>query len=211
MMKPVNTKLRSINTKFWDDSYIIELEPKEKLLFLYLLSNPLTNLAGVYEITFKKVSFDTGLDLKEVKEIFNKFQKDKKIIYSNGFIVIKNFLKNQSCNDTMLKNVEKTVKQLPSNIKKTYIDFVKPSIAYHSLSIPYDNLREIESEIESEIEKEDEIEKELEGESKGEGKQKAVSKRSTKTKIQNISNHNKKKYDWSKQHLQPLNVISNGQ
>lgn len=178
MMKPVNTKLRSINTKFWDDSYIIELESKEKLLFLYLLSNPLTNLAGVYEITFKKISFDTGLDLNEVKEMFDKFQKDAKIIYSDGFIIIKNFLKNQSCNDTMLKNVEKTVKQLPSNIRKIYIDFVKPSIAYHSLSIPCNILREIESE--DEIEIEDEIEKETEGESKGEGTRKTVSKENTK-------------------------------
>lgn len=176
-MKPVNTKLRSINTKFWDDSYIIELETKEKLLFLYLLSNPLTNLAGVYEITFKKISFDTGLELKEVKEIFSKFEKDKKIIYSNGFIIIKNFLKNQSCNETMLKNVEKTVNQLHSNIKKIYIDFVKPSIAYHSLSIPCDNLREIESE--SEIEKEDEREDEQEREVQ-KGKPKTVSNENTK-------------------------------
>jgi hypothetical protein len=184
-MKPVNTKLRSINTKFWDDSYVIDLVPNEKLLFLYLLTNPLTNLAGVYEITFKKISFDTGLELKDIKEVFSKFEKDKKIIYSNGFIIIKNFLKNQSCNDTMLKNVEKTVNQLPSNIKKFYIDFVKPSIAYHSLSISCDNLREIESE--SEIEKEDEIEKEMEGESKGEGKQKAVSKPNTKKNNKGLS------------------------
>ena len=33
-------KQRYINTKFWRDSYIEDLDPIEKLLFLYLLSNP---------------------------------------------------------------------------------------------------------------------------------------------------------------------------
>ena len=48
MGKAHQDKHRYIKTKFWDDSYIIELNPHEKLLFLYLITNPLTNIAGVY-------------------------------------------------------------------------------------------------------------------------------------------------------------------
>ncbi len=53
-------KQRIVNTKFWDDSYITRLTPTEKLLFLYLITNPLTNISGVYELPLKRVAFDTG-------------------------------------------------------------------------------------------------------------------------------------------------------
>ena len=51
-------KHRYINTHFWKDNYIINLDPTEKLIYLYLLTNPLTNIAGVYEINIKEISID---------------------------------------------------------------------------------------------------------------------------------------------------------
>jgi hypothetical protein len=55
-------KLRSVNTRFWEDPFVEELTPSEKLLFLYLLTNPLANLLGIYEITIKRISYDTGYE-----------------------------------------------------------------------------------------------------------------------------------------------------
>ena len=43
------SKQRSVDTCFWDDRYITQLDPSEKLLFLYLLTNTLTNICGVYQ------------------------------------------------------------------------------------------------------------------------------------------------------------------
>ena len=62
----MSEKLRSVNTKFWDDPFIEDLPPTEKLLFLYLLTNPLANLLGIYEITVKRISYDTGLSREAV-------------------------------------------------------------------------------------------------------------------------------------------------
>ncbi len=167
-MKPVNTKLRSINTKFWDDSYVIDLSPLEKYLFLYLLTNIHTNLAGVYEITSKKIAFDTGLEKIEIEKILKKFSDDKKIIYQDGFIIIKNYLKNQSFNSSMIKNVEKTINQLPPNIKNTFLAFVNPSKILNSLSTA-SNILSTACDSVRQIENENEIEKEREGEKEGEG------------------------------------------
>jgi len=36
---------RVINDSFWTDPYIEELTSDEKLIFLYLISNPLCNIA----------------------------------------------------------------------------------------------------------------------------------------------------------------------
>jgi len=41
----VQWKKRYISTKFWDDEFIVNLDPIEKLLFMYFLTNPLTNVA----------------------------------------------------------------------------------------------------------------------------------------------------------------------
>src|SRR5436309_789071 len=53
---------RLVNTNFWKDTYIIDLDPTQKLLFLYFLTSPRTSLAGVYEISLREAAFDTGID-----------------------------------------------------------------------------------------------------------------------------------------------------
>lgn len=163
MMKPINTKLRSINTKFWDDSYIIELTPIEKLVFLYMLTCPLTNLAGVYEISVRRISFDTGIEPAMIEKTLKKFESDRKMFYQDGFILIFNHLKNQSLNDNMMTNVKNTIINLPLSIKREYFNKVKPLKAFESLWKV-----EVEVEVESEIEGEGEKEVEVEPESEKE-------------------------------------------
>lgn len=121
-------KQRYINTHFWDDSYVVELDPIEKLLFLYFLTNPLTNIAGAYEVSLRRVAFDTGIDREMIVKILARFETANKIIYRDGWILITNFIKNQSLNPKMLKGVEDVVSDCPEWIKETL------SIAYQSLS-----------------------------------------------------------------------------
>ena len=72
-------KKRMIDTRFWDDNYIITLSPVEKLLFLYLITNPLTLICGVYEIAIRRIVFDTGISESEVLEKLEKFGRDGKV------------------------------------------------------------------------------------------------------------------------------------
>jgi len=43
-------KLRCVNTKFWEDPFVEELNATGKLIFLYLITNPLTNLYYIVKI-----------------------------------------------------------------------------------------------------------------------------------------------------------------
>ena len=90
------SKNRYVNTIFWEDDYTANLDPSEKLLFLYLLTNSCTNIAGVYQITPKRIACDTGLDRDMVLKIIDRFQDDNKVLYSNGWMIIKNFIKKSS-------------------------------------------------------------------------------------------------------------------
>jgi hypothetical protein len=115
------SKNRMIDTKFWDDSYIINLDPIEKLLFLYFLTNPLTSICGIYEITLKRVAFDTGVDKDMILKILNRFDIDNKIKYIDSWIIIKNFIKNQKQsdneNDKVNIGIQRALEKIPEKIK----------------------------------------------------------------------------------------------
>ena len=131
---------RWVNTKFWDDNYIISLDPSEKLLFLYFITNPLTNLTGIYEISFRRIAFDTGFDKEMIDKIIKRFSKDNKIYYVDGYVYILNFTKNQRYKGEKLEIAqEKELKSIPDDIltkiKQIQIPYQYP---INTLSIPYD-------------------------------------------------------------------------
>jgi DNA-binding MarR family transcriptional regulator len=74
-------KQRYVRTNFRTDSYIEILSPDEKLIFLYLLTNESTNLCGIYEISLKRIAFETGVKLESVVSIIDKFSEDKRIFH----------------------------------------------------------------------------------------------------------------------------------
>lgn len=121
-------KQRYINTRFWDDGYISSLDPIEKLLFIYFLTNPLTEICGAYEIPLKRVALDTGIDRDMVQKILNRFADEDKIIYRDGWILVCNFIKHQSINPKVTQGIESAVNRCPDWIKD------RLSIAYDSLS-----------------------------------------------------------------------------
>lgn len=109
---------RLVNTNFWKDIYIIDLDPSQKLLFLYFLTNPKTTLAGVYEISLREVAFDTGIDRDMVGKILNKFCMDGKMYYENNWIVLRNFIKHQRMNPSIKIGIEKAIGELPDWLQK---------------------------------------------------------------------------------------------
>lgn len=123
-------KRRIINTKFWSDNYITNLDPSEKLLFLYFLTNPYTNISGAYEISIRQIALDTGFDKEMVEKIIKRFSKDNKIYYLHGYVVIKNFIKHQEKNPKVRIGIENEAKNLPEDIKNIVYD----SLSYLNLN-----------------------------------------------------------------------------
>ena len=80
-----------IYTKFWYDNYVSSLNAKEKLLFIYLISNEKVTICGIYEMPDKYILLDTGIRLKELNTIKQKFMDDGKFAFIDGWIKIMNF------------------------------------------------------------------------------------------------------------------------
>jgi len=112
------SKNRYVNTEFWDDGWIKKLKVDEKFLYLYLLTNPLTNICGIYEISPERMSFDTGMDLSRVIEILRTFSKGKRVKYSQGHIAIRKFIKHQAKNSKIRIGIETLLKQAPEGLAR---------------------------------------------------------------------------------------------
>lgn len=82
----------------WQDNWYSELDPSDKLLWMYLLTNPKTTQSGVYEYSERFAAFDTGLSRKEVAQALERFREAGRILYNQeaGEIMIVNWLKYNS-------------------------------------------------------------------------------------------------------------------
>jgi hypothetical protein len=160
----MKSKLRSVNTRFWDDPFVEDLTPSEKLLFLYLLTNSLTNLLGIYEITIKRITFDTGLNKESVLKALESFERLGKVYFISGFIVLPNFLKNQNLNPNMIKNVISEFGDLPEWLKTKLLENSEETQlnGLETIRNALAMLRKDEGEDEEEIEEESEGEEEAE-------------------------------------------------
>ena len=108
-----------INSDFWIDSYTAELDPIEKVLFVYLLTSPHGNISGIYQIPLRNIATDTGIEKEMVIKILARFQKDGKVLYKDGWVCLKNRIKfNKMDNTSIKKGVEKRIKNCPDFINE---------------------------------------------------------------------------------------------
>ena len=164
------SKLRSLNTAFWSDTWVEELEPMQKLLFIYLVTNEKTNMLGIYEASVKKISFETGIVPLVVKTYLKDFEKAEKVKYIDNRVILINYMKHQNYNTNMKKSAIDTYNDLPSSLMVNGLNVSKdnPIKGFERLSKAYGMVRkvEVEYELETKVEKEDEGEVEKEDKEK---------------------------------------------
>jgi len=108
---------RSINSRFWSDTFVVDkLNPLDRYLFLYFLTNERTNLAGVYEVPLKTISNETGIEKETILNMIGRLKG--RVEYKNGWICLVNFIKHQNItNSSIKKGIENKLSELPSEVK----------------------------------------------------------------------------------------------
>jgi hypothetical protein len=109
---------RYISTSFWDDPWVCQLDPAEKFIYLYLMTNPLTNIAGVYEITVRRICFDTGYNNETVSNILERFHESGKALRWESYTIIPSWPKHQKweTRKQIEIGIEKILVNLPSEL-----------------------------------------------------------------------------------------------
>ena len=131
---------RNISMTFWTDSKIAEdFTPEDKYFYLYLMTNPLTNLPGCYEISVRQMSIDTGYTKETIQKLLDRMISVHNVVrYSTETreILILNWGKyNWNNSPKLRKCVEEQIKHIKNTAFKTYVE----SLFYgrDMVSIPY--------------------------------------------------------------------------
>lgn len=142
-------KQRIIKDNFWTDTYIEKLDPSEKLMYLYILTNPQNNISGAYEIQNRRIGFETGFDVEVVENILQRFETDEKITRFEDWIILNNFHKHQSFESPkMITGLNKILESYPKEIqellKEIYPIHMVSKIALYSIELDKIELDKIE-------------------------------------------------------------------
>lgn len=135
---------RNIQMSFWTDTKIIdEFTPEDKFFYLYLFTNPHTNLCGCYEIGKKQMAMETGYSVDTIDSLLERFVNVHKVIkYSSDTkeVLILNWHKyNWSKSSKVLTALEKEIANIKEESFKLYcIDMVSIHYAY-TMDIPERN------------------------------------------------------------------------
>lgn len=91
------------------------LKPLDRYLFLYFLTNEHTNIAGIYELPMRTISFESGMSEKKVIESLENL--GGKVYYIEGWVYIKNFQKHQNmASDKVMIGVKSEMSKVPKDI-----------------------------------------------------------------------------------------------
>ena len=130
---------RNVSLSFWEDIKIVDnFTPEDKYFYLYLLTNPHTNLLGCYQISFKQMINETGYNKDTIEKLINRMSQEHEVIefdFKTNEIFIKNWYKyNWTKSEKLLKNVEKLSQYIKSN---NFKEKISKLIENYRVSIGY--------------------------------------------------------------------------
>lgn len=109
---------RNVHLSFWTDPKMQDdFTPEDRYFYLYLLTNPHTNLVGCYEISMKQMSDETGYTKDCVEKLLIRLSEKHNVIrYSNitKELLIINWHK---YNWTLSDKLEKAIRSQANKIK----------------------------------------------------------------------------------------------
>lgn len=118
---------RTVSNSFWTDAKVVDdFTPEDRYFYLYLLTNPHTNLCGCYELSFKQAADEMGYSKDVVERLINRFIGVHKLIdYSKTTkeIIIINWGKhNWTPSEKYMKGVSKEIDTVKNPHFKQYLE-----------------------------------------------------------------------------------------
>lgn len=133
---------RNIQMAFWTDSKIADdFSPEDKMFYLYLLTNPHTNLCGCYEISKKQVALETGYQVDKINKLLERFEKVHKVIRfdeSTKEIILINWHKyNWTSSEKFKSSLLKEINAIKTECFRDYLTDIFNGIDTVSIRYPY--------------------------------------------------------------------------
>lgn len=111
------SRQQMIDTSFWTDPWIRRIDQESRFVYLYLLTGPATNLAGVYEIAEDRIVYDAGLPAERVKKILRFLESEGKAYRWKDWTILRNWPKHQNIRSPKIqKGIERILEGLPPEL-----------------------------------------------------------------------------------------------
>lgn len=126
---------RGFDTAFWTDPFVLKLPLEGKTLYSYLWTNSHCNQAGLYEIALEMISFETGLHIESLPELFSLLEPKVVWFKDVDLVWVKNFIKRQSKSPKFLQAAAKCLTMISNN--GAVQSLLKYNAERYRISIPY--------------------------------------------------------------------------
>lgn len=120
---------RNVQLGFWTDSKIEDdFTPEDKYFYLYLITNPQTNICGCYQISYAQVTNQTGYNKDTIDRLIERFENVHRVVRfsrETKEILILNWYKyNLNKSEKTLAGAENVAKHIKTPAFREYITHV---------------------------------------------------------------------------------------
>jgi len=87
-------KARQIQARFWDDEFVVNATWQSRFVFIYLCTCLPINMSGIFQLSVRKIIFETGLAEDDFEIAKEELSINKKVFFHDGWVLVVNAFKN---------------------------------------------------------------------------------------------------------------------
>lgn len=120
---------RNVQLSFWTDNKVEDdFTPEDKYFYIYLLTNPQTNICGCYEVSFNQMTRQTGYNKETILRLIERFENTHKVIKYNKetkeILLINWYKYNWSKSEKTLVGVENVARHIKCDEFREYVNYI---------------------------------------------------------------------------------------
>lgn len=132
---------RQVYMSFWSDPKVDDdFTPEDKYFYLYLLTNPHTNICGCYEISTRQMERETGYNRDTLRRLLERMEGEHGVVRydaSTKEVLLVNWYKyNWTKSEKLVRGVSEVAQSIKSTQFRDYI-FSRLNQIAEGVSIPY--------------------------------------------------------------------------
>ena len=110
------SEYRQVHRSFWESGSVETLDPIEKLLYLYAICGPTSNMEGIYKLTLKRAAFETGIDRDMVEQLFGRLETARLAGWLDGWCCVTQATVHMPTGPQMLKHAKSLYASVPEHV-----------------------------------------------------------------------------------------------
>lgn len=133
---------RNVQLSFWTDNKVEDdFTPEDKYFYIYLLTNPQTNICGCYEVSYSQMTRQTGYNKDTIIRLLERFDKVHNVIRFDSktkeVLILHWYKYNWSKSEKVLAGVLGVAKHIKSDEFRKYVNDMVDSVKNDTLYIGY--------------------------------------------------------------------------